>query len=195
MGYQTCSTHGLRYDDYGECAQCMTERLHEEAMQRQEELLREQTELMRRAAAEHQQTDAAVDGTNTITRESLSKETLKSLLEDAAFDVGLDNDGDIVVSDQIRCFVLPNIKQGTIRLMTGFVFKDDTTRLARVEAANEINTNFVMVRASVSGNVLYFDHDIFLNDGLSRRPFVVTVKRFCSIPRMAVAECAAALVQ
>jgi hypothetical protein len=195
MGFQTCDIHGIRYQDYGECAQCMTERLQEEAMRRQEELLREQTELMRRAAAQRQPTDATADGTKAITRENLSRDLLKSALEDATFNVSLDKDGDLVVSEQIRCFVLPNKERGTIRLMTGFVFKDEVPNVARIEAANQINVKFLMVRASVSGDVLYFDHDMFLNDGFSRRALALTVKRFCAIPGAAVAECAGALVQ
>jgi hypothetical protein len=102
--------------------------------------------------------------------------------------------GDIVVSDQIRCFVLPNSDRGTIRLMTGFPLKEGTSDVARLQAANEINRKFVMVRASVSDDVLYMDHDIFLNEGLSRRAFALTVKRFCSIPAAALGEYAAALL-
>ncbi len=161
-------------------------------MQRQEELLREQTELMRRAAAERQQT---VQSTNAITRDNLSKELLKTLLEDAAFETGTHDDGDVIVNDQIRCFVLPHKDRGTIRLLTGCVFKEEVPAAARFEAANQINVKFVMVRASVSGDVLYFDYDLLLNDGISNRGLTLAVKRFCSIPISAIAEYAADLVQ
>ena len=52
MGFQTCSIHGLRYEDYGECAMCQDERIAEESMARQEKLAEEQLELQRRRADE-----------------------------------------------------------------------------------------------------------------------------------------------
>jgi len=195
MGFQTCHTHGLRYEDYGECAQCMTERLQEEAMRRQEELLLEQTELMRRAAADRRVSAIATEGSKSINRENVSKDLLKSVLDDAAFETTLDKDGDVVIEDKIRCYVLPNKDRGTIRLLTGFTFKSDTPSASRLEAANQINAQFVMVRASVSGDMLYFDYDVLINDGVSRRGFAHTVKRFCAIPWQAVSECAKPLVK
>jgi hypothetical protein len=166
-------------------------------MRRQEELLREQTELMRqRVAGERQQGTAPSDSAGKmITRENLSKELLKSVLDDATFETSYDTDGDIVVSDQIRCFVLLRKDRGTIRLMTGFGFKDDAPPPARLEAVNKINIEYLLVRASVAGDVLYMDHDIVLNDGLSKRAFALTVKLFCSIPAAAVQEHASALVR
>lgn len=197
MGFQTCSTHGLRYEDYGECSQCMTERLQEEAMRRQEELLREQVELMRqRAASDRQHAVAPTESAgDTITKDNLSKDLLKSVLDAAMFESSYDADGDIVVSEQVRCFVLPSKEKGTIKLMTGYLFKQDVPNVARLEAVNKINVEYVLVRASVAGDVLYMDHDILLNNGLSKRSFALTVKRFCSIPAAAVGEHAAALVQ
>lgn len=57
MGFQTCSTHGIRYEDYGDCPQCVTERIAEESMRRQERLaedsLRFHQEQAARKAWEH----------------------------------------------------------------------------------------------------------------------------------------------
>jgi hypothetical protein len=199
MGFQVCSIHGLRYQDYGECAQCLTERLAEESMRRQEELLREQVQLMRERANEERQRNAASQnqpGAGNITTANLSKELLKSILDDAVMENSYDKDGDLVVREQGGCFVILSENKDRIRLLAAYVFKPDVPYATRLEAANNINSKYILVRASVDGDgILYLDHDIMLNDGITKRAFATTVKHFCVIPHIAVQQHAANLVQ
>jgi len=55
---QMCNIHGLQYQDYGECAECMNDRITEESMRRQESLAREQLEFQRHRADQEGVCDA-----------------------------------------------------------------------------------------------------------------------------------------
>lgn len=201
MGWYNCSAHGLRVPNYSECPQCLHERLMEESMQRQEELAREQLEMMRERAAEaRQQATATATATrpasgDLICSENLSKELLKAVLDSAMFNTSYDRDGDLVVTDHIRCLVLPSEQRDRIRLLTGYRLKSGAARAAVLEAANNINAEYVVIRASVADDVLYFDRDILVNDGIGQRAFALTVKRFCGIPNAAVKDHALELVE
>jgi hypothetical protein len=79
--------------------------------------------------------------------------------------------------------------------MTGYRVKEGVPRVACLEAVNKISGEYILVRASVADGVLYLDRDILLNDGIARRAFALTVKRFCAITDAAVEEHASGLVQ
>jgi hypothetical protein len=125
-----------------------------------------------------------------ITPENLSKELLYSIFDAAYMDVSYDSDGDLMIQDDVRCFVIPNEKtKDRIRLFTLFGFNPESSELDRLESVNRINNTYIMVRATSSNNdTLFFDYDICVKGGITRKNLVLTVKRFCSIPRDAVSE-------
>lgn len=133
-----------------------------------------------------------------ITPDNLSKELLKSILDAAFIDAEYDEDGDIrAKGGDCRCWVLPNDKhKDRIRLMTFFAFKPHASRTERLDCANKINKEYVCIRASISDKgTLFFDYDILVEGGITAKAFVLTVKRFCSIPHTAVAEHGTGIVE
>lgn len=133
-----------------------------------------------------------------ITPENLSKDLLKSVLEAAYMDVSCDQDGDIRVKDKVTCFVFPNEKwRDRITLCAIFGFKPHATPVQRLECANRINSEYAVLRAVVGKNdTLRFTYDILLEGGgISRKAFVLILKRFCSIPHDAVGGCGADLIE
>lgn len=124
-----------------------------------------------------------------ITSENLSKELLKSVLDDAYMQASYDSDGDIVVTDGINCIVLPSKDKSRVLLTCQFGFDPEASELLKLQAVNRINSEYVLVRAFVlEENHLRFSYDIPINGGITKKAFVLAVKRFCGIPRDAVKE-------
>jgi len=133
-----------------------------------------------------------------ITPDNLSKELLKSVFEAAYMDVSYDKDGDVKVKEKVTCFVFPNEKwKDRITLCAIFGFKPNATPTQRLECANRINSEYAIIRAVVGKNdTLRFTYDILLEGGgVSKKALVLKVKRFCSIPHDAVADCGADLIE
>jgi len=124
-----------------------------------------------------------------VTPENLSKELLHSIFDAAFMETSWDSEGDLRVKDQIHCFVIPTEKKDRIRLISIFGFKEGTTQMQRLECVNDINNEYIMVRA-VSGNndTLRFDYDIYVQGGISKKAIILATKRFLSIPIDAVAD-------
>ena len=127
-----------------------------------------------------------------ITPDNLSKELLKSILDAAFMDTSYDNEGDLKVKDRVTCFLFPNNdRKDRAQLMAIFGFKPEASELQRLEAVNRINAEYVIVRAVVGKNAtLRFTWDIPIAGGITKKAFVLAVKRFCSIPHDAVKDCA-----
>lgn len=132
-----------------------------------------------------------------ITPENLTKELLKDALDAAFMDTSYDADGDLRVRDRVNCLVMPNEeRKDRIQLIALFGFKPETSELERLRAVNRINTEYIIVRAIMGKrDNLIFTWDLPVNGGLTKKAFVLAVKRFCAIPHAAVADCANDLVE
>ncbi len=130
-----------------------------------------------------------------ITAENVSVELLKQIFEAAFVDYSMTDKGDIRIKDQCTVLVFPRKEQRLIKLMTVFGFKASTSMLERLECANKINVEYIIVRASVVDDTLYFEHDLLLDGGLSPKGLVWSVKRFDGIPYPALREHGADLLE
>lgn len=132
-----------------------------------------------------------------ITPDNLSKELLKSVLDAAYMDTSYDRDGDLVVKERLMCFVFPGKdRKDSVRLLVLFTFEPETSELKRLQAVNKINQEYLVVKAFVSTeNHLHFTWDIPIEGGITKKAFVMAVKRFCSIPHDAVEDCAKDVVE
>jgi hypothetical protein len=124
-----------------------------------------------------------------ITPENLSKELLKSVLDAAFMDTSYDHEGDLRVRERIACWVLLNDAKDRISLLAQFGFKPESSQQQRLELANELNRQFIIIRAFVSANTnLRFQYDLMVSGGITKKAFVLLVKRFCGIPLGAIAD-------
>jgi hypothetical protein len=124
-----------------------------------------------------------------ITQDNLSKELLKSTLEAAYMETSYDSVGDLKVKDRVTCFVLD--RKDRVHLQAYFRFKPEATELARLQAVNRINLQYVIVRAIMGkDDACIFTWDIPIIGGITKKAFVLALKRFCSIPHEAILECA-----
>lgn len=70
-----------------------------------------------------------------------------------------------------------------------FGFKEDASQSERLICVNNINKQYVMIRAASSENdTLQIDYDIFVKGGITKKAVVLATKLFLSIPRDAVAS-------
>ena len=125
-----------------------------------------------------------------LTPENVSKDVLKAAFDAAFMDATFDSDGDLKLKDEVTCYVFLREKNDGIRLSTGFGFKEGTSELQQLQLTNKINDEWRIVRAYANPEklTLKFDYEILLNGGISVKNFILSVKKFCGIPRDAIAD-------
>jgi hypothetical protein len=124
-----------------------------------------------------------------LTAENISRETLKSIFDAALMEYSVDKDGDIMVQDQCKCYVILDKEKRRIRLHTQYVFKPESTEKQRLECCNRITLEYLFVRAaSGKNNKLQFTYDLNLEGGVTKKALALLVKRFSAIAPMAVRE-------
>ncbi|WP_374600456.1 YbjN domain-containing protein [Niveibacterium sp.] len=135
--------------------------------------------------------------TGYFAREAVTRDTLYEVLDAALMEVEVDGDGDVLVREGIVCYVLlPEPEHDRITLAAQYSFMDDVPHLARLECANRINQEYVLVRAAIDERgKLRFSYHLLLAGGITARQIALSVKRFCAICPQAVAEHAAGLLE
>lgn len=123
-----------------------------------------------------------------ITSENLSPELLKSVFDAAFMEASLEKDGEIIVQEDIRVRIRVNEGKDRIRLASIFGFTPNSQPLARLECANLINSNYIVVCATAEENLLFVRYDLMVAGGITGKALVMAVKRFGSIPRKAIAD-------
>ena len=122
-----------------------------------------------------------------ITSENLTPELLKAMFDAAFMEAKLDDDGEVIVHDEVRVRVKVNMdRKDRIRFLTAFGFKSGSQPLARLQCVNQINAEYIMVCASAEEDLLFFRYDLMVAGGVTKKAVVMAVKRFASIPREAV---------
>lgn len=132
-----------------------------------------------------------------ITTDNLTSDLITSILDAAFIDYSFDGENDIRVEAEVNYFVLPNKdRKDRIQLMCLFGFKPDSSELERLQCVNKINQKYAVIRASSSpNNTLSITWDISVAGGISKKAFVLALKRFSGIPLDALRDCAAGLIK
>jgi len=132
---------------------------------------------------------------NMITPENVSLELLKDTLA-AYTDTVFDEDGDLIVKGECQVYVNVIPDKSSIRLMTIFRLKDESSVNARLEAVNKINSDYLIVKAHCTdNNKLIFTYFFMLAGGLTKKALIRGVKMFDSIPIVAISDYAKDIVQ
>ena len=123
-------------------------------------------------------------------REVEDTNTLKSLFDDAYMDTSLDNDGDLHVDeDGLGCYVLPINEGSRIKLLAVWQARSGSTRSKRLEFANRVNEGIITVRVSISDDVIFFDHYIPVEGGITKKAIVLATKHFLNVQKSAIVQC------
>jgi hypothetical protein len=125
-----------------------------------------------------------------ITPENVSVALLKDVFA-AYMDTSFDEDGDLIVKGECQVYITIIPDKSSIRLMTIFRIKDESSLDTRLEAVNKINNDYIIVKAHCSdNNKLIFTYYFMLAGGLSKKALIRGLKLFDSIPRVAIDDCA-----
>ena len=132
-----------------------------------------------------------------LTPENLSKEVLKAIFEEALMETSFDKEGDLQVSENPHCLVLPSDSKDRLRLLAIFTFEPQVSHAQRLEFVNQVNSEFILIRATVGAqnDTLFFDHDIMVQGGITKQSLVLATKRFLTIPGEAIQEFGKELVK
>ncbi|MCX8495869.1 MAG: YbjN domain-containing protein [Akkermansiaceae bacterium] len=131
-----------------------------------------------------------------ITADNLTKELLASILDAAFMEYSLDDENDLMVNAEVNYFVLLSDRKDRIQLMCLFGFEPDSSELERLQCVNNINNKYIIIRASSRDNkTLCITWDIPVAGGISKKAFVLALKRFSSIPQDAIKDFASDLIK
>ena len=129
-----------------------------------------------------------------ITPENVSTERLNGVFA-AYMDTTFDEDGDLIVKGDCQVYVTIASDKSSIRLMTIFRLREESSLDARLAAVNKINSDYMIVKAHCSANdKLIFTYYFMLAGGLTKKALIRGLKLFDSIPRVAIEDCAKDIV-
>jgi hypothetical protein len=130
-----------------------------------------------------------------ITPEKVSVALLKDVFA-AYMDTSFDEDGDLIVKGECQVYITIIPDKSSIRLMTIFKIRDESSLNARLEAVNKINNDYMMVKAHCTdNNKLIFTYYFMLAGGLTKKALIRGLKLFDSIPRHAIGDYAKDIIQ
>jgi hypothetical protein len=106
---------------------------------------------------------------------------LQQLFEDAYMDASIDEDGDLTIEDEYRCFLRPDLDGRMLAAGAIFGARSSADERARLRFVNRVNDGLMMIRASLtSDGRFYFDYYIPVEGGITKKAVVVAVRRFLS---------------
>jgi hypothetical protein len=131
-----------------------------------------------------------------ITPENVSKEMLKSVFDAAYLNATLDSDDLLSVKEDSTIFISLNEAKDKISLATYYRFTADSSEVRRLQLVNKINNEYIIVRAiAESDDTLCFSWDISIEGGITPKNFVLSVRRFGSLPRAIIQNCETDIVE
>lgn len=115
-----------------------------------------------------------------VTEANLSRDLMKAVYDAAKVPAALDGGGNLVVNlPQLKVFVLPG--KDSVRLMASYDFAPRATWQEKLDLANRINDEYIMVRALLPEKrpaTLSVDYYVMIGAGISRATLVAITRRF-----------------
>ena len=111
--------------------------------------------------------------------ENITKEGLRDLFLSAYMDASLDEDGDVLVKEAYRAYLVPAQDAAWIRLYSPFKGNEATTMEDKLAYANKVNADLIIVRAYVTekGGFI-FEEYLPVEGGITNRALVLATRRF-----------------
>ena len=131
---------------------------------------------------------------NTLTKENLSLKLLSEILDAAFMQFEFEKDSLIVREENIVSIDISEAKD-RINFMTMYGFVEDTPEDVKLKAINKMNNEYIMASCSFSDDTLFITYDFLVNDGLTYKNFILTLKQFLGLPSIIVNNCAKDIIQ
>lgn len=119
-----------------------------------------------------------------ITPQNVSSQLLKDILEGAGVDAEINGKGHVALtSNGIKAFLALPDDQGRneIRLWCIYGVADGISHLQQLEFANAWNDTYMLVRATVTGGVILFDHYVVIAEGCTVDHLIASMAQFFSM--------------
>ncbi|QDV41648.1 hypothetical protein Enr13x_14910 [Stieleria neptunia] len=128
---------------------------------------------------------------NEVLRPSdLTAELLDAIFEPTDLEVRRDNDGDLVVTRGVSCYVMQTAENERLMLMTFVGVKENTDRSAKLEFVNRVNNDISTVRAHVNEREsIVFDYHIPIRGGIGAEAIVEATRFFLLASAHAIDRC------
>jgi hypothetical protein len=111
--------------------------------------------------------------------ENVTKEGLKDLFVAAYMDASLDEDGDVLIKESYRSYLIPSQDAVWIRLYSPFKGNESATMEDKLAYANKVNRDLIIVRAYVNDNGGFiFEEYLPVEGGITKRAVVLATRRF-----------------
>jgi hypothetical protein len=130
--------------------------------------------------------------------ETLSIEAVRAAFDAAMYDVALDGELRMRVSSGYLFWVTLAESRRFLRFTAVFRFTDGSDLPARLELANRINDDLVMIRAAASGEQherLWLDYYVWLDGGMPRKNVVLAFRQFEALVEAALKKDTGGLIR
>ena len=111
--------------------------------------------------------------------ENITKEGLKDLFVAAYMDASLDEDGDVLIKEAYRAYLIPSQDAVWIRVYSPFKGSETATLEDKLAYVNKVNADLIIVRAYVTDKGGFiFEEYLPVEGGITKRAIVLAVRRF-----------------
>jgi hypothetical protein len=128
-------------------------------------------------------------GAEVVTAATLSRDGLKAIFEGAKLPTALEGAGSLAVQlPDVLVTVAPG--KDTVRLMASFAFAPRAAMQEKLDLANRINDEYILVRAAIPAErpgEIVLDHYVVLGPGVSPGVILAATRRFAVVVVEAVA--------
>ena len=122
-----------------------------------------------------------------IEPDEVSPEMLRDLFVEAYMDASIDKDGDTLVTETYRSYIVPTLEGKWIRVYAVFGANPDAAPDDKLEYANRVNRELIIVRSYVEESGRFtFEHYIPVEGGITKKAIVLAVRRFHRILEAAI---------
>lgn len=130
-------------------------------------------------------------GPELLTPDTVTIEKVCDAYEQAYLDVTFDDERQFIrIKEEVIARAHLSEAKDRLQLVALYGVRDDASRAERLELANRVNENYVLVRAGVDDDGdLWFDYAIYLKGGVTTKALVQATRAFLSIVPKAVGEC------
>ena len=127
----------------------------------------------------HAPDDAAHVPAELVYPENLTKDSLRDLFLAAYMDASFDDDGDVMIKEQYRSYLIPSSDSAWVRLYSPFKSAEAATMEDKLAYCNKVNADLIIVRAYVTDKGGFvFEEYLPIEGGITKRAIVLAVRRF-----------------
>ncbi len=132
----------------------------------------------------------AADLKTPIREGQVSIEAIKAVMEQAAFDVEIDSDGDLKIADGgLIAFFRVDTERKLITLFAIYRLKASAPEVERLRLINRLNDQVILVRFSAPDETtLWCDYQFSYDGGITPYALINTFRNFARVTRQAVAQ-------